>query len=156
MSAQAVGAFNYRKLTHAALSSPLWGHVAVAGCARGPIRWHRDLVGGNRRWWWSCQQGSWHNKSTTHKFNQIPLGIRSQSLLYPQRIPTLKLTSWHGHGGACYHSHGHTVVAGRRDGRGVHGCGHPVWLDHSRVMDDMRRRSIQWLCVVSALLLWRY
>lgn len=80
MSVQAVGAFNYWKLTHAALSSPLWGHVAVAGCARGPIRWHRDLVGGNRRWWWSCQQGSWHNESTTHKFNQVLVGIRRQKV----------------------------------------------------------------------------
>lgn len=36
--------------THASLSSPLRGHIAVARCARRPICGHRDLVWGNRRW----------------------------------------------------------------------------------------------------------
>lgn len=44
--------------TYMSLSSPLRGHIAVAGCARRPICRHRDWMGGNRHWRWSCQQSS--------------------------------------------------------------------------------------------------
>lgn len=44
--------------THMSLSSPLRRNVAVAGRAGRPIRSHRDWMGGNWRWWWSCQQSS--------------------------------------------------------------------------------------------------
>lgn len=63
------------------------------------------------------------------------------------------LTGRHGHGGASYHPHGNAVVASGGDMRGIHGCRHPIWLDHGCVMDNMRRRRIQRLCVVGALLL---
>lgn len=105
----------------ASVSSPLWGHITVAGGARGPIRRSRKLVGGNRCWWWARQQ-----------------------------------SSWHGHGCACYHPHGYTVGARGGERRGVHGCGHPVGLDHRRVMDDVRRSGVQGLRVIGALLLWGY
>lgn len=141
--------------THTALPSPLWGHIAVAGCASRPICGHCDLVGGNRSWWWCCQQSSWWDKNKDQIKNRTKCE-EAQQIEFLYKIKEVRLTSWHGHGGAGYHPHGDTIVASRGDGRGIHGCRHPIWLDHSCVMDNMRRCSIERLCVVSTLLLRWY